>query len=161
MRQEIAAIEAGYRIGRLLVLRETLGQAPSQFSAATKTFCTELEQRIAGFCVRVLGPQALLAEPGLAHRVSRNICYALGYTIMGGTSQILRNILGERTLGLPREAPARLSRRLRRRRRSGGRGAGRVLVPVALQAADRRPRVAVDRRRPQPGIDHHRALATR
>jgi len=103
VRQEIAAIETGYRIGRLLVLRETLSQAPPQFSAATKTFCTELEQRIAYFCGRVLGPASLLAEPGLARRVSRNICYAPGYTIMGGTSQILRNILGERTLGLPRE----------------------------------------------------------
>jgi alkylation response protein AidB-like acyl-CoA dehydrogenase len=103
VRQEIAAIETGYRIGRLLVLRETLGQAPQQFSAATKTFCTELEQRIANFCGRVLGPASLLAEAGLARRVSRNICYAPGYTIMGGTSQILRNILGERTLGLPRE----------------------------------------------------------
>jgi alkylation response protein AidB-like acyl-CoA dehydrogenase len=103
VRQEIAAIESGYRIGRLLVLRETLGQAPRQFSAATKTFCTELEQRIADFCGRVLGPLATLAEPGLAHRVSRNICYAPGYTIMGGTTQILRNILGERVLGLPRE----------------------------------------------------------
>jgi alkylation response protein AidB-like acyl-CoA dehydrogenase len=103
VRQEIAAIETGYRIGRLLVLRETLGQAPRQFSAATKTFCTELEQRIAGFCARLLGPEALLAEPGLAYRVSRNVCYAPAYTIMGGTSEILRNILGERTLGLPRE----------------------------------------------------------
>jgi alkylation response protein AidB-like acyl-CoA dehydrogenase len=110
IRQEIAAIESGYRIGRVLVLRETLGQTPRQFSAATKTFCTELEQRIAGFCGRVLGPWALLAGPGdgtqmqaLARRVSRNLCYAPAYTIMGGTSQILRNILGERTLGLPRE----------------------------------------------------------
>ncbi|HLM64819.1 MAG TPA: acyl-CoA dehydrogenase family protein [Acidimicrobiales bacterium] len=103
VRQEIAAIESGYRIGRLLVLRETLGQAPPQFSAATKTFCTELEQRIAGFCGRALGAAAMLAEPGLAHRVSRNIAYAPAYTIMGGTTQILRNILGERTLGLPRE----------------------------------------------------------
>jgi alkylation response protein AidB-like acyl-CoA dehydrogenase len=103
VRQEIAAIESGYRIGRLLVIRETLGQAPPQFSAATKTFCTGLEQRIAGFCARVMGPEALLAEPGLAYRVSRAVCYAPAYTIMGGTSQILRNILGERTLGLPRE----------------------------------------------------------
>jgi len=103
VRQEVAAIETGYRIGRLLVLRETLGQAPRQFSAATKTFCTELEQRVAAFCARVLGAEATLAEPELALRVSRNVCYAPAYTIMGGTSQILRNILGERTLGLPRE----------------------------------------------------------
>jgi len=108
VRQEIAAIESGYRIGRLLVLRETLRQGPPQFSAATKTFCTELEQRIATFCGRVLGAGATLTEPGLdpldlPHRVARNLCYAPAYTIMGGTTQILRNILGERTLGLPRE----------------------------------------------------------
>jgi alkylation response protein AidB-like acyl-CoA dehydrogenase len=106
VRQEIAALETGYRIGRLLVLRETLGQGPRQFSAATKTFCTELEQRVANFCGRVLGPAAMLNDPSvlddLARRASRNICYAPAYTIMGGTTQILRNILGERTLGLPR-----------------------------------------------------------
>jgi alkylation response protein AidB-like acyl-CoA dehydrogenase len=102
VRQEIAAIESGYRIGRLLVLRELMGQAPKGFSAATKTVCTELEQQIANFCARVLGPHAMVATPGLSARVARNICYAPGYTIMGGTTQILRNILGERVLGLPR-----------------------------------------------------------
>ena len=102
LRQEIAAIETGYRIGRLMVLREVLGQAPKQFSAATKTFCTELEQRIATFGSRALGSQGMLAEPGLPGRVSRSVAYAPAYTIMGGTSEILRNILGERVLGLPR-----------------------------------------------------------
>lgn len=102
VRQEVAAIESGYRIGRLLVLREILGQAPKQFSAAAKTYCTELEQRIAQFCAATLGPHAVLAEPGLSLRVSTNVCYVPAYTIMGGTTQILRNILGERVLGLPR-----------------------------------------------------------
>ncbi len=102
IRQEIAALETGYRIGRHLVLREVLGQAPRQFSAATKTFCTELEQRVASFCSRVLGPHAQLAERGLSGRVSRNVCYAPAYTIMGGTTQILRSIIAERVLGLPR-----------------------------------------------------------
>ncbi|HVX17811.1 MAG TPA: acyl-CoA dehydrogenase family protein [Acidimicrobiales bacterium] len=102
VRQEIAALETGYQIGRLLVYREVVGQAPRSFSAATKTFCTEYEQRVATFCGRVLGPAATLAEPGLPARVSRNLVYASAYTIMGGTTQILRNILGERVLGLPR-----------------------------------------------------------
>ena len=104
VRQELAALDIGYRIGRLLVLRETLGQAPKGFSAATKTFCTEYEQRLADFCATVAGPYATLLDPSgdLASRIARNVCYAPAYTIMGGTTQILRNILGERLLGLPK-----------------------------------------------------------
>jgi alkylation response protein AidB-like acyl-CoA dehydrogenase len=104
VRQELARIETAYRIGRLLVLRETLGQAPAQFSAATKSFCTEFEQRLASFAARVAGPHAMVLDPSgdLASRIARAVCYAPAYTIMGGTAQILRNILGERVLGLPR-----------------------------------------------------------
>ncbi len=104
IRQEIAHIEVCFRIGRLLILRETLRQAPPGFSAATKTFGTELEQRVAAFCSRAIGAQGLLwaDEPGIGARVARGICYAPSYTIMGGTTQILRSILAERVLGLPR-----------------------------------------------------------
>jgi alkylation response protein AidB-like acyl-CoA dehydrogenase len=35
--------------------------------------------------------------------VSRGLCYAPAYTVMGGTTSILRNIVGERLLGLPKE----------------------------------------------------------
>jgi alkylation response protein AidB-like acyl-CoA dehydrogenase len=104
VRQELARIETAYRIGRLLVLRETMQQAPKGFSAATKTFGTEFEQRLADFCATILGPQALLwgADAGLGGRAARALCYAPAYTIMGGTVNILRNILGERVLDLPR-----------------------------------------------------------
>ena len=102
VRQEIAALETGYRVGRLLVYREALRQAPAGFSAATKCFCTEHEQRVADFSARVLGPAAT-ADPDVA----RAIGYAPAYTIMGGTSNVMRNILGERVLGLPREPKPR------------------------------------------------------
>ena len=97
VRDEIAALEIDYRIGRILVVRETLKQAPPGFSAATKCFCTEHEVRVSEFVSRVLGPDATLWDD-----VTRGLSYAPGYTIMGGTSNVMRNILGERVLGLPR-----------------------------------------------------------
>jgi alkylation response protein AidB-like acyl-CoA dehydrogenase len=97
VRQEIAALEIGYRIGRLLVIREVLRQAPAGFSAATKCFGTEHEVRVADFVARTLGPEATLWD-----QVTQGLTYAPGYTIMGGTSNVMRNILGERVLGLPR-----------------------------------------------------------
>ena len=98
VRQEIACIETGYRLGRVLVTREVLRQAPKGFSAATKCFCTEHEQLVAGFVARTLGPDAMLWDD-----VGKGLAYDPAYTIMGGTSDIMRNILGERVLGLPRE----------------------------------------------------------
>lgn len=100
----VADLEARYRIGRLLVMREVLGQAAPGFSAVTKTWCTEYEVDVANACASLLGPQstAHLADDRLARRLTRNLCYAPGYTIMGGTTQILRNVIGERNLGLPR-----------------------------------------------------------
>lgn len=97
VRQEIARLEGEYRIGRLLVIREMLRQAPAGFSAATKAFGTEYEQRVASFVSRTLGPEATLWN-----RWSRAQCYAPAYTIMGGTSNVLRTILADRVLGLPR-----------------------------------------------------------
>jgi alkylation response protein AidB-like acyl-CoA dehydrogenase len=97
VRQEIADLEIGYTVGRLLVIRSVLGQTPPGFSAATKCACTEYEQRVADFVARTLGPQAMIWD-----QIGKGIAYAPGYTIMGGTSNVIRNILGERVLGLPR-----------------------------------------------------------
>ncbi len=100
VRQRIAKLETDYRLGRLLVVREVLRQAPAGFSAATKCFCTEHEWRVAQFVSDIFGAEAMLWSD-----VTAGLMYAPGYTIMGGTSNVMRNILGERVLGLPR-APA-------------------------------------------------------
>ena len=97
VRQEIADIEIGYTLGRILVIREVLKQAPTGFSAATKCFCTEHEMRVANFVSGVFGPYATLWDD-----LCQGLAYAPAYTIMGGTSDVMRNILGERVLGLPK-----------------------------------------------------------
>lgn len=101
VRQEIARLESGYHVGRLLVYREVLRQAPKGFSAATKVYCTEHEIRVAEFAARVLGPAMTLDT-----QFSREFAYSPSYKLAGGTSEVMRNILGERVLGLPREPRA-------------------------------------------------------
>ena len=98
VRQQLARLEADYHVGRLLVYREVLRQAPKGFSAATKVFCTEHQVRVAEFAAHVLGP-----EMTLDNQQSQEFCYSPSYKLAGGTSEIMRNILGERVLGLPRE----------------------------------------------------------
>ena len=97
VRQEVARLETGYRIGRILVVREVLRQAPAGFSAATKCFCTEHEQRVAQFVAKTFGLEATLWSD-----VTAGLMYGPGYTIMGGTSNVMRNILGERVLEIGR-----------------------------------------------------------
>jgi alkylation response protein AidB-like acyl-CoA dehydrogenase len=102
VRQRIARLETDYRLGRILVAREVLRQAPAGFSAATKCFCTEHEQRVADFVADILGAEAFVWND-----VTAGLMYGPAYSIMGGTANVMRNILGERVLGLPKEPPVR------------------------------------------------------
>lgn len=98
VRSEIARLEMQYQLGRLMVIRETLRQGPAGFSAVTKAYCTTHEQQVAAFAWSTMGMDALLWDS-----VGRGLAYSPSYTIMGGTNEILRNIIAERMFGLPRE----------------------------------------------------------
>lgn len=97
VRDSIARLETDFVAARLLVYRSALGLVPKGFSAGTKLLCTHYEQRVADFASAVLGPEAMLWD-----RWTKEIAYAPAYTIMAGTSDVMRNIVGERVLGLPR-----------------------------------------------------------
>jgi alkylation response protein AidB-like acyl-CoA dehydrogenase len=79
-------------------------------SSLVKLFWAGMSQRLAESAVSVLGPASLLLpdDDGAVDggRWVRALLAARANSIQGGTSEIQRNIIGERLLGLPREPPA-------------------------------------------------------
>jgi len=75
-------------------------------ASAVKLYYTELYQHLCEVGLDVLG-RAGLAREDVAGLPSGTILHrtlqSLSLTIAAGTSQIQRNIIGERILGLPRE----------------------------------------------------------
>ena len=82
------------------------GQMPIQEASITKLYCSELGQRIARTAVGLAGLYGQLG-PGspwapLMGRIERTYLIQVGATLAGGTSEIQRNIIATRGLGLPR-----------------------------------------------------------
>ncbi len=92
---------AGLRtMERLLARRE-----PGPLEAIGKLFWSESHQAFAELAMRVAGPGGLLRPTGAGYPVSGWQDIFLGSragTIHSGTSEIQRNIIAERVLGLPR-----------------------------------------------------------
>ncbi len=102
-RAVVAALGArytGYR--RLTVLSQ--GGIPGPEASAGKLAGTEAARLIADAGVRLLGDDAVYAARADGDdRWQRTQSWIPGIAIAGGTDQVLRNILGERVLGLPPE----------------------------------------------------------
>lgn len=108
VRNQLAQMQIELDMGRFMVYKVawllTQGQVPNHEAAMAKCFCTEVEQRIAQTVCTLLGDYSVLL-PGspaarLAGRAAREYLYAPAYTIQGGTSNVLRNIMAIRGLGL-------------------------------------------------------------
>ncbi|MBN9494000.1 acyl-CoA dehydrogenase family protein [bacterium] len=91
-----------YRVASMLAA----GQVPNQEASTLKLFLSELDQRIANTGLQVLGAygQLMPGSPLAKLRAQFALTYltTVPRTIAGGTSEIQRNIIATRGLGLPR-----------------------------------------------------------
>ena len=91
-----------YRVASIIAA----GGVPNQEASLLKLFLSELDQRIAATGLHVLGPHGAVMPGSPYERLQAQ--FALTYlttvprTIAGGTSEIQRNIIATRGLGLPR-----------------------------------------------------------
>jgi alkylation response protein AidB-like acyl-CoA dehydrogenase len=101
-RDELADLHARTEILRLTAYRglaatERYGQ-PGPEGSVTKWMWSQTNQRLAQLAVDVLGPGALATDDGWAYELLRT----RGNSIEGGTTEVLKNIIAERVLGLPK-----------------------------------------------------------
>jgi alkylation response protein AidB-like acyl-CoA dehydrogenase len=85
--------------------RRRAGQPPGPEGSITKLFFSEHSKRLQNLVIDLEGPAAQAWGEGDRWLTSNNWAFlrAQSKTIGGGTSEIQRNILGERVLGLPKE----------------------------------------------------------
>jgi len=88
------------------ITRFQRGQRPGPEGSIDKLFWSETAQRLFAVAMEILGPQGQLVKGSKGAVDSGHWSYQFlrsrADTIAGGTSEILRNIIGERVLGLPK-----------------------------------------------------------
>ena len=90
----------GYR----LLSAISRGEAPGPEASAGKLAGTVAARAMADLGVRLLGDEAVYAKTSDGSETWQRLQAVLpGMAIAGGTDQVLRNVLGERVLGLPTE----------------------------------------------------------
>jgi len=100
-------LNVGTMIAYRIPWMQSQGIIPNYEASVSKLFGSEFGQRVAQTGVQVLGLYGGL-EPkskwaALKGRLERAYLTSVGATIAAGTSEIQRNIIATRGLGLPRE----------------------------------------------------------
>ena len=110
IRHELASRAIDFELGRWLCYRvaemQSQGQVPNYEASISKVFGTELQRQMGITGMRVAGMAGQIEPPSkwapLKGQLERWAMAAPSYTIAGGTSEVNRNIIATRGLGLPR-----------------------------------------------------------
>jgi alkylation response protein AidB-like acyl-CoA dehydrogenase len=117
LRDELMKLWCEAEALRLTTMRSSAGRergTPGPEGSTAKLYWADLNQRISEFTVDLMGAKGMLfpdtylyAAPDAAgsarHTRQKSFLRARANSIEGGTSEIMKNILGERVLGLPPE----------------------------------------------------------
>jgi alkylation response protein AidB-like acyl-CoA dehydrogenase len=98
----LAEAQSLAQLGMRATLRSVGGLQPGSESSVRKLLGAEFEQRVHEFGLDVCGPDGALTG-GEAALSSHGVLQSKCLTIAGGTSEVQRNVIGERLLGLPRD----------------------------------------------------------
>jgi alkylation response protein AidB-like acyl-CoA dehydrogenase len=103
VRQRLAAYHGRVHAARLGFYRNLTHWLregrPGPEGSLGKLYCSELRKELMDFAVSLAGPEAMLWDGELCD----DYLTAFGGTIEAGTSEIQRNTVGERVLGLPKD----------------------------------------------------------
>lgn len=111
IRQQMAQLKIEYEAGRLFMYRVALamdeGRSPEWEASMSKAYSTAFEQRLANVVLEIMGPCGQL-KPGakgvkLDGHVYHSYLSSKGYSLQAGATEVLKNILAQRKLGLPTE----------------------------------------------------------
>ncbi|MBI1886326.1 MAG: hypothetical protein HYS09_08480 [Chloroflexi bacterium] len=110
VRYRLAEMAIEIETGRFLSYRvasiQARGEIPNYESSAAKLYHSELNQRLAQSGVEIMGLYGQVREKSkharLRGRFARTYLTSIGSTVAAGTSEVQRNIIAQRGLGLPR-----------------------------------------------------------
>ena len=111
VRREIAELATEVEVARLLCYRvawlQSKGQVPSYESSMARAFGHELSQKVARVGMKILGLESQFMpgdqQAAIEGNVGRSFLSTICNSIRSGTSEIQRNIIAQRGLGLPRK----------------------------------------------------------
>ncbi len=94
-------------LGQRMATKAARGQLSAADAPISKIWFSELNLEVAETALALLGARSMLVEGDELSeddgRWQDSFLYARAWTIAGGTNEIMRNMIAERGLGLPRE----------------------------------------------------------